>query len=657
MRLGDRNQGASCVCYVVCVVSYSVLACVRSAEACEKLALFPIDFSPDGDLPPPTMSGGVVTRRLHISGLTPGFSREALHERLATYGEVIDLEGCTEGHVDAVGRRLPYAFVTLRTTPAQLTRCMNTLSGALWKGAKLRVGEARPQWNDRLAAERVKVQETAIADAERSHERRRKWLRKRPWIGVEAPKMHPVSHEDVREGLWGWKETPAGHLVRPMVMRPERPIATPCAGHVPTRTRKKHRIFKRAPRLTIDPTRYAQEHLAGRVLEALGATDDSLRWEYVEDDAGAEWRAFDARGACVATDRVVLKPRRTYAFVERDVPDPEVLADEPDLPDTLFEQHEAPGGLFDDREPEDVPQADLHWWEDGNEPQDAPQTDSRWWENDEPLDDVAPPFDAPHRPTKLSDPGLFDLSDFSDGYDEAEHEPSGPVALGDERARALSFITDLFGDTHAEAPAEQPAASVLDGEATTEWPVDGQGEAPMDASEVPVDASEAPVDASEAPVDAAVHTDSLKDMFKPTEEEGTFSLFGNLAGEELEDLDEELGEAITGPASGSEPAPDVARVPEAPPISTRLPPLTTPATMGADGPSFLTALLATGSSPFWRVDSDEAMDEHWRARRAELTSTYKRMHREAIKKRRRRVAGARAGTGLGPSRGALPTEA
>lgn len=88
-----------------------------------------------------------ITKRLHISGLTPQFSQDALRERLSTYGKVLDIVGSEDSYLNGVGQRRPYAFATLQTTPQQLAKCMNTLSGAVWKGAKIRVGEAKPPWH------------------------------------------------------------------------------------------------------------------------------------------------------------------------------------------------------------------------------------------------------------------------------------------------------------------------------------------------------------------------------------------------------------------------------------------------------------------------------------------------------------------------------
>ena len=71
----------------------------------------------------------VLVKRLHISGLTPNFSREALRERLESYGRVLDLIGCDDSFTNGVGQRRPYAFATIETTQPQLARCLNTLSG------------------------------------------------------------------------------------------------------------------------------------------------------------------------------------------------------------------------------------------------------------------------------------------------------------------------------------------------------------------------------------------------------------------------------------------------------------------------------------------------------------------------------------------------
>lgn len=120
--------------------------------------------------------------------------------------------------------------------------------------------------------------------------------------------------------------------------------------------------------------------------------------------------------------------------------------------------------------------------------------------------------------------------------------------------------------------------------------------------------------------------------------DGGFSLFGAIAEEDLDDMVlEDPFEPVPAPA----PVPVTTTTPR--PASVRLPLLTTPATLGRN--SLLEVLQRSGSTPFWCVDSDEAIDERWKAQRGELTQNFKRMHREAVKKTRRRVAGSRASTG------------
>ncbi|WFD19244.1 hypothetical protein MCAP1_001467 [Malassezia caprae] len=554
--------------------------------------------------------GDVLVKRLHISGLTPNFSHDALRERLESYGRVLDLVGCDDSFTNGVGQRRPYAFATLETTRAQLSRCLNTLSGAIWKGAKLRVGEARPLWHERLEKERT----AAHAEALRAKEvdRRKRWLRKRPWIGREATDMEPVTLQRVQDGEWGWKVTPAGHLVRPMHMRWTRPLPRPADAHPPSHH---PHALRRAPCTTIDPTRYHREHLSGPMFDAMATDMASRQWSWDED--AHVWRAYED-GVCVSTEAPPpsrAPPVVEYTEAEPLPPTPARLDTEAEdeLPDTLFEAEAPPEELFD-----------------------APPTSRAWWDEDEGAESQAPPpaHDPTPSPPPRNDPGLFDLSDFSDGYEETDH--AMPAETADERARALHVLDHLFGQDLAPSPA--PAAASMD-------------EAPEPATEPPREEAPEPID-----TDPDVHMASLKSMFQPAEETGGFTLFGDL-GEDVE-LDPEMDEAVTGSAADAAPvpAPEV-RAPVAPRTTSRLPPLTTPHTLATGEPSLIPALLQLGSSPFWKVSTDDEIEAAWVSKRAELTQTYRRLHREGIKKRRRRVVGARAATaagGLAPARGARP---
>jgi hypothetical protein len=114
----------------------------------------------------PDRPSELISKRLLISGLTAALSSHDLERRLAAFGTVTALDGF--GKLDAVGQPRKFAYVTLETTKSQLSRCMwcqpfrpiglivallslgmNVLSGSTWKGAKLRIGEAKPDFHER----------------------------------------------------------------------------------------------------------------------------------------------------------------------------------------------------------------------------------------------------------------------------------------------------------------------------------------------------------------------------------------------------------------------------------------------------------------------------------------------------------------------------
>ncbi|KAF7773239.1 hypothetical protein Agabi119p4_5406 [Agaricus bisporus var. burnettii] len=100
-------------------------------------------------------SNSTVSKRLHISGLTPSISQQDLSQRLSTFGTLKSLDGL--GLVDAVGNPRKFAYATLEGAPAKVTKCMNVLSGSTWKGTKLRIGEAKPDFRERIQVENEKA--------------------------------------------------------------------------------------------------------------------------------------------------------------------------------------------------------------------------------------------------------------------------------------------------------------------------------------------------------------------------------------------------------------------------------------------------------------------------------------------------------------------
>jgi len=64
----------------------------------------------------------LISKRLHLSGLTTSISYDELSRRLGSFGSVTALDGL--GKLDALGQPRNFAYVTLETTKTQLSRCM-----------------------------------------------------------------------------------------------------------------------------------------------------------------------------------------------------------------------------------------------------------------------------------------------------------------------------------------------------------------------------------------------------------------------------------------------------------------------------------------------------------------------------------------------------
>lgn len=67
------------------------------------------------------MDTELVTKRLHISGLTPAITAADLSRRLSTFGAVKDLDGF--GKLDALGQPRNFGYVTLEGSKVQLAKC------------------------------------------------------------------------------------------------------------------------------------------------------------------------------------------------------------------------------------------------------------------------------------------------------------------------------------------------------------------------------------------------------------------------------------------------------------------------------------------------------------------------------------------------------
>ncbi|CAE7146293.1 unnamed protein product [Rhizoctonia solani] len=227
------------------------------------------------------------TTRLHISGLTPSISAPDLKQRFSTFGDVKQVDGI--GKLDGVGRPRKFAYLTIETTQPKLARCsypsylidylltppvgMNLLSGSTWKGAKLRIGEAKPDYKARHERETNPPPPTPrpkLSAEARKRARLKFRLRARRLLrgtqGKQRKDMSVVKLENISKHK-GWRRTPLNHLIRPMRMRPLHPLPSLRAKQPSSKTKPNKKLNKikfklgRARCTVIDPARYGAVHL------------------------------------------------------------------------------------------------------------------------------------------------------------------------------------------------------------------------------------------------------------------------------------------------------------------------------------------------------------------------------------------------------------
>jgi hypothetical protein len=66
-------------------------------------------------------SDALITKRLHVSGLTPTLTADDLNIRLSSFGPVKVLDGY--GLLDGLGQPRKFGYITIETTPAKPAKC------------------------------------------------------------------------------------------------------------------------------------------------------------------------------------------------------------------------------------------------------------------------------------------------------------------------------------------------------------------------------------------------------------------------------------------------------------------------------------------------------------------------------------------------------
>ncbi|KII83065.1 hypothetical protein PLICRDRAFT_58564 [Plicaturopsis crispa FD-325 SS-3] len=532
----------------------------------------------------------IQTKRLHVSGLTPAISAADLTTRLSSFGRVVSVS--TLGTPDALGRPRPFGFVEIEGTGKDLARCVNVLSGSTWKGAKLRLGDAKPDYAERIAAENA-------LPPPPPRKRKRHGARIAPDVDLDTP----ITPEEAAARP-GWRVTPLGRVVRPIRMRPERPLPPPEPVRkivkakdgkdvVQKKRKRRAREVLRARRRTIDPTRWGSVQLKGMFLEnaseALGTGREAL---------GAQ----SEDGASISSGS----------------------------------GSESDGGYDDDEEKSDEEDAEILEILDAQVTSPPPSPPPVQHHPVEDIPTAAPASTIPAR--SVSPSNLVD----------------------DEKKQSLALLQSLFGETDDKWIGRETLSDVDVDEAArgdgghgggggsdieevpmdvdnTERTLEDTGDAEDEAHPETVEEADA---IDEEPRTTAAATDSqppkqaqtkLKDLFAPRPEEAGFSLVGHL------DLDFELELDDTDPIfSAPAPAPHVLAEVAPPPTHShtydpRMPRFFPPANQ-----IHAQMRTAVASAGFFRTGSEADIRARWDAEKLELTRDWKKRAREAGKTRKRR---------------------
>ncbi|KPV73524.1 uncharacterized protein RHOBADRAFT_45486 [Rhodotorula graminis WP1] len=173
------------------------------------------------------LSTAPVTKRIHVGNLAPSVQPKDLVQRFASFGTVVGGEQGVSG-LGKTDTGLPrtFAFFSIETTEAQFARCMSMLNGSMWKAHKLRIGPAKPDWQQRRAEERDEAAKAAEQPAARPKKR------KRPSgdvnVGFAAKNFELVTPDNLeRHRGWILDPKPAPAPLFPVIIRPSHPVQQP----------------------------------------------------------------------------------------------------------------------------------------------------------------------------------------------------------------------------------------------------------------------------------------------------------------------------------------------------------------------------------------------------------------------------------------------
>ncbi|KAG8994861.1 hypothetical protein FRB94_009638 [Tulasnella sp. JGI-2019a] len=597
--------------------------------------------------PSDAQSSVSITMRLIISGVASSATVADLTARFASFGTVRDMEGL--GMLDGNGDPRKFAYLTLETTQPKLTKCISALNGTKWKGSKLRVGEAKPRWDEKISAvsgnlKRSLDEKSSEDNAEPTPKKKKKKSPDRDdvTVGKQSGDMSITTLKNV-ESRKNWNRTPLDHLIRPLRMRPDHPLpliaipkVVPSASA--TKTKPEHKsgknkvpttLLTRARRTVIDPTRYGAVHItaASSMLGAEVIGYDIPRQKQMpasNQSSTLESSSSSSSSDDSDTSELDSGPETTLQHLTPKVPGP--IKSQSPMP-TKSSKPSSTSKLGFLAEPPKVTGTGKSAVAEGV---------------------VA--YDEAERRRDLDIMGSL-----LDGKDTLTWEPDSDL---EELARAQRDLGKSSSGSDSDSESESTSGSSPD-DSSDEGVAGGSADVNMEPTNEQSSKSVAP----------AVHMTSLKAMFAPKPDEAGFSIFANLSDvdvdlEDLEDLDLNEQEPVT-------------QVKSAPVISSLPPTVETTSLFDPNAPFFFSLPrdengianlpgdnrrgprprdlidvlkvegwnATTGASGgFWRTETDEEIRKQWEESREHLSQLTRRRHRDAVR-RKRRHAGPGRGEG------------
>ncbi|KAI8583142.1 hypothetical protein K450DRAFT_224414 [Umbelopsis ramanniana AG] len=148
-----------------------------------------------------------LEKRVYIGGLPRSMTADDLQNRFKMFGEISDASIAKDTENQCRG----FGYITIQTTTNQWTKCLSVYNNAKWKGGVMKIEDAKPEYKEKLEAEKQALR----LKQEKKEERASKRRRNTDADGFIARDMTLVNDKNV-DGRKGWKRGRYGRAIAVM---------------------------------------------------------------------------------------------------------------------------------------------------------------------------------------------------------------------------------------------------------------------------------------------------------------------------------------------------------------------------------------------------------------------------------------------------------